>query len=175
MKFTQKIRIKIKEQSGMTLAEIMVVMGIFVILTAGMLMVFNTYADYWNVNRTKVELQQDLRLAMIRLSSDLRRAVAGTIDLPAGSSIELNENNQMTFDVRVASQVPGWSSFTIMLDDQGRLWCNEKIIAYNVKHLGFSRESAQPSIINVDFEMEKSRGGNRTIARNLDFSIQLRN
>ena len=70
---------KFTDNRGFTLMETMVALTIFAILVTAVLTVYvQGYASY-HANNQKIEVQENLRIALNRISRDLRQAKSGLI------------------------------------------------------------------------------------------------
>ena len=59
---------------GLSLVEILVAVAIFVFIAGGIIAVFTVGQSTWQQTETHIELQQDLRKAMVRVTKELRES-----------------------------------------------------------------------------------------------------
>ena len=184
-----KVKFLVKTEAGMSLAEAMVVISIFLILLGGITTSLNISTQYWNSNKVRVELQQELRLAMTWISSDLRQTSPFSIfDVPADGAVYTWITFQIPTDV--TNSTADWSANIryILLTgvDSTRLQRIEgidaKIIANNIQTLEFTRQEDdadtlkdESDVLEVSLSAQKDTIHGRTITNDLNFLVQLRN
>lgn len=174
-----KAKIKLMMRAnGVTLVEIMVALSIFLLLFGGIVAALNISTQYWSSNKVRVELQQDLRVAMTRMSSELRQTSSSTnplviIDVPADGM----PYSQITFMIPtdVTDSTVVWSAAILYSLSGTQLQRSGTVIANNIQTLQFSRTDAAPDIIQISLTAQKDTMQGRTITNNLNFSVQLRN
>lgn len=81
------MRKRINTQRALTLVELLVASGIMVILLMALMPLISASSRSWQRNSTDVDLTTDLALAMRRITNELRRAKAVTVDT-SGTRIE---------------------------------------------------------------------------------------
>lgn len=75
---------KLFNSSGFTLIEMLVVMGIFGVVLAGILKVFDTSNYTYKVQEEVAEMQQNVRVSKMFLEKDIRMAGCGLNNLSMG-------------------------------------------------------------------------------------------
>jgi len=65
---------KILSKNSFTLVELLIVCGILVFIVGGIIAVLNIGQSTWQNTETHIELQQDLRKAMIRVTKEIRES-----------------------------------------------------------------------------------------------------
>jgi len=182
----RKIFIKRKTDTsppmGFTLVETMMSTLIFLFLITAIYAIASISQKYWDVNKAKNELHQELRKAMDNMINDLRQAGPASItDVPADG----NEYPTITF--KIPTGVTGgsltWSTDSIQFVLAGPLseqlhrieGSDTKILALNVENVDFRRQASSPNILEVSLLGEKDTDKGLTVNYNLDFEVQLRN
>lgn len=167
---------------GFSLAETLVTVFIFSLLAAGLWAITLAGERSWQANRTKVELQQDMRKAMEAMINELREAGPASISnvpanntayttitfqIPSGVSF-----GQVTWDPNSIQYVLGGSPATQLRRVSGG---TTKVLANNVQSLQFQRFSADPERMLVTMQGQKNTVKGDAVGYNLAFEIQLRN
>ncbi len=79
MKLRFECRELIKQNSGLTMIELLIAFVIFGVLVVAVTPVFKEGNDFWQVTQAQVELRQNLNSALQLMSRELRQAKANTI------------------------------------------------------------------------------------------------
>jgi type II secretory pathway pseudopilin PulG len=168
-------------RKGYTLVEAMVTAILFAIIFGASLHLLLAGYDSWQVNTTKVELQQDIRTAMDWIKEDLTE---GGLDSIVNVSANGNWYTSIEFrkpsGISAGSMVWNANTTTYFLDtDSKQIQRNEngtiKTIAQNFSALQFRRLSSAPNIVEIAMAAQKQTPKGRVIDENMSFSIQLRN
>lgn len=77
----------IKNDSGMTMIELLIAFVIFGILVVAVTPVFKQGSDSWQDTKAEVELRQNLNSALQLMSRELRQAKASTVNVGTGDEI----------------------------------------------------------------------------------------
>ena len=186
-----------KRDGGYTLIEILVTVAIFAVLAAAIQGVLLVGESSWQTNSVRVELVQEIRKAMDRMSDDLRQTGPGAIeegpktaDGTTYTSIQFQkaigvQGGSIQWD-EVASKArytefildavnSGHLLKNIEVDDGNNNTNTSVVIAQNIKTLEFSRKGAAPDIIEVVLVAEKNTVKGRVITINFGFDVQMRN
>lgn len=93
---TSKMNIRINNQAGFTLAELLIFMLLTGILLSGIVTLLSTSVITTKRGNSLVEVQQTARAATDAIARELRYAQAGTIVIGNGSG-EVTDNKSITF------------------------------------------------------------------------------
>lgn len=160
-------------RQGFSLVEMMIVAIVGSLIIGGLYAVLIIGKNNWEINRDRVELQQNLRTAFEWMRKDLRQAGVATITgVPADGS----SNTSITFQTpsTVSSGSVVWASaITYARGGTGSAQLLRtvggvsKIIAQNVSALQFSRTASDPEVILITLQVQKNtpQHGVMTIAR----------
>jgi len=91
----------------LTLVELLVASGIMVLLLMALMPLISASSRSWQRNSTDVDLTMDLTLAMRRITSELRRAKAVTVD-SSGTRIEYTLPNNASGVFGLSFQTLKW-------------------------------------------------------------------
>lgn len=168
---------------GFTLVEALVTVMIFSIILGASYMVLLSGSDSWEVNRVRVELQQESRKAIDWMSQEMRETGSAAI-----TNVPADGNWYTTITFSLPSGVSGgsivWSGDTIQYVLGGTnsnqlqrvaTGVATKIIASNIQTLQFRRQSTSSNIVEVSVLARKNTLKGTQIDVNLDFKIRLRN
>ncbi len=169
-------------RGGFTLVETLISVFIFLFMITALYGIGTVSQRYWDANKAKNELQQELRKAMDGMIYDLRQAGQASIsDVPADGAW------YSTINFKVPDGVSGgsltWNNdaiqFVLAGPSSERLHRiqggDTKILALNVQSLGFRRQAAAPNLLEVSLQGQKDTDRGLTIDYNLAFEVQLRN
>ena len=87
MKFRFRYTELIKQNSGLTMIELLIAFVIFGILVVAVTPVFKQGSDSWQDTKAEVELRQNLNSALQFMSREMRQAKEGNINTGAGNEI----------------------------------------------------------------------------------------
>lgn len=161
---------------GFSLVEMMIVAIVGSLMIGGLYAVLIIGKNNWEINRDRVELQQNLRTAFEWLRRDLRQCGVYTITgVPANGST----NNSITFQTpsTVSSGAVVWgSAINYARGGTGNTQLlrtvsgNSKVIAQNVSAFQLSRTAADPSVILVTVQVQKNtpQHGVMTVSRSAE-------
>ena len=167
-------------KSGFTLVESMLAVLLFGMIFGAVMMINISGTENWNANETQLQLQQNMRLAIARLSDDLRQAgTSSVVNVTAGGAVQ----NSIVFRTvtGVNSGTAQWSANTITYDvnsNQLRRTVGlgtPSVSATNISSASFERKSSTPDIVDVIIMGSKDTFRGRTMTITGSFSVQLRN
>ncbi len=169
---------------GFSIAELMVTVVIFTIISTGVYTTFLVGNRSWQANKVKVELQQELRKAMDWMKEDLRQSgtATGVISVAADGA----PDTDITF--KIAESISGgsivWSEEiqyrlggTNSDQLQRRIVATEEIktIALDIQSLQITRQAATPEMVAIALQAQKNVPGGTALSMNSNFSVRLRN
>ncbi len=180
MKFLFK---KMKDRKGMSLAELLVSVFIFSILSAALLAVIVVGQRSWTTNEVKIGLRQELRKSMETMIYDLRQA--GNVSI---ANVPADDTWYPTIIFQIPSTVTGgiitWDANAIQYvlggTDGHQLRKvragTTQVVSKNIKSLQFRRLSSDSNILEVSLTAQDviALTGN-TLTMDLDFQVELRN
>ena len=175
----KRLKKYISNPRGFTLSEILMAVLIFSVLAAACYTIMASSSSSWQVNRYRIEVQQELRKSQDWMVSDLRQSGANTVtDVPADGAWY----NTITF--RTSTGVTGgaatWSANTIQFSLSGSQLrrisgSTTRVLAQNITSFQIRRQAATPNLVEVSLQAQKSVPSAAAIAGNLSFKVQLRN
>jgi len=160
----------LNRKKGFTLFELMVVLGIFAVLIALISNVLFTTDSATRTGLTYIELSQNVRLGIDKMTKELHNAQRSTITISTISE----GNNNITF------QIPG-NSNTIQYSLGGlnnsqlirtESKTNTTVLCNNVQGLQFSLSGR---IINITLQAGKTSLSRRDLTNALNISLKVRN
>ena len=189
--------------TGFTLIEILLVMGIFTIITGACLTLLSTGRVSVNIADTQSQTEESARQAMNRISKELRLSQAGRVSISnnLGSATSNTSGSVINFQVPVGCYETldltdtyelKWGTentqnahISYSLDGNSRLLrstytaedasdATSRIIAQNISSLNFSRSVISSSLINIVIVAQSGTASN-TAPQILRSSIRLRN
>ncbi len=161
------------------MAEIMVTILVFSILMTGLYTALRAGDESWETNKTRMELQQDLRKAMEWMKYELTEAGDTSI-----TNVLANGNwfTSIVFKIPtgVSNGAIAWDAntitFQISANQLQRVYNGTtKILANNITSLQFRRQAATSDILEVALTAQKTTVKGKTVTRQLTFEVQLRN
>jgi Tfp pilus assembly protein PilW len=168
--------------AGMTLVETLVTLLVSSVIFSACLIIFNTGSHMYHASNTQIELQQELREAMLWMQEDLIQTGASKItgvpaDGSAYSSLTLYlpsgvSNGAIQWSASAIQFLLGGTGGTDMLR---RVNGSDKIIGRNIKTVTFSREAAAPNIVVISMMAEKDDAQGRPLSDTLSFRVKVRN
>ena len=175
-----------KNHQGVTLVELMVTVIIFAFILGICYSLLISGSDSWETNSARVELQQELRKAMDRMSQDLRQAgSASIVDVPADgnayTSITFRKSagvsgGNLVWDSSTTRYFLGGTGGTQLLRQVGAQTAS--VIAQNIQSLQFSRQTSTANVVNVSIQTQKTTLRRKMLtgtAPSLTLKIYLRN
>ncbi len=169
---------------GFSIAELLVTVVIFSIVSAGVYTTFLVGSRSWQTGRVTTELRQELRKAMDWMREDLRQS--GGSSSISGSVVEGAGSPAASVTFQIASSVSGgnivWSSDIQYViggtnsDQLHRITGGvTRIIARDMQSLALSRAAAAPDIVDIVLVAQKNVPGGGTRSLSSTFSIMMRN
>ncbi len=176
---------------GFTLVEMMVTVLLFSVISAAIYSTLLSGMHSMEVTKSRVELQQDFRLGMERMKSDLRQAsMRSVIDVPADDSWYTSVTFRVSEGASEGRQ--SWPTETIQYFLSGSTPnqlhrkvtsdpVDDKIVAENISTLKFRRETATPNIMEVSMSgftsilRDTNINANATISVSSTFKVLFRN
>jgi prepilin-type N-terminal cleavage/methylation domain-containing protein len=168
-----------QNERGFTLAELMVVLAIFLMMSGGIFQMTVAAQNIWNENKAKIEVQQNLRKAMEAIVNDIRQT--GSITITDATALDTSYS---TLTFKKPSTITGgnivWNSFTTkyQLDAAGQQL--QKVenaatttVATKITAITFSRPST--NAVHVALSAQAVSSGGRTAQRSITFDVQMRN
>jgi len=169
----------LKDSRGFTLSEVLMAAFIFSLLSVACYTIMASSSSSWQVNRARIELQQELRKSQNWMINELRQSGSSVItNVPADGA------PYTTITFRTSSGVSGgsvtWSSNTIQFIRSGTQLQRisggvTKVLAQNISLLQFRRQGATPNLVEVSLQVQKNVPGSSAISGNLSFKVQVRN
>ena len=172
----------LQSNKGYTLIEALFAILLFSLIFGICMTILLTGSDFWQVNSTLIEVQQEMRKAEDWMKEDLVEAGATTI-----SNVPADNNPYDTITFKVASGVSGgnvtWSSNSIRyvlggtnLDELQRIEGLEtKTLAHNIESLSFLRLSTTPNILKVSVGAQKTTPKGPQVSATISFQVVIRN
>ena len=152
---------------------------IFSLLSVACYTIMASSSSSWQVNRVRIELQQELRKSQNWMINELRQSGSSVItNVPAVGTL------YTTITFRTANGVSGgsitWSTDTIQFLLSGTQLQRSsggttKVLAQNISLLQFRRQAATPNLLEVTVQAQKKAPTSVTLSANLSFKVQLRN
>lgn len=164
---------------GFTLVEIVVVMLIVAVLFSCFIMFFLIGFRLWDGGYARIELQQELRVALELISNDLRQSSQTQI-----SGVNANGAPYSSISFYICNGVSGGNiSWGSNLIHYGIINSNElqriegamsTVIAHNIRSLQFRRQPSAPDTVEVSLQLGKSLMQS-DLNDNLTFKVKMRN
>ncbi|MFC1704183.1 type II secretion system protein J [Candidatus Omnitrophota bacterium] len=168
-------RMTVLSCQGLSLVEVLVTVLILAMMGGIFLSVVVVGNSSWITNSIQVELQQEIRKAILWISDDLRQSGPTRVDVEDDSV----PHTSIQFDICTggAAGVITWSANPIdyhldgnqLIRDDGA----ERVISHNIQTLQFWRDVSD--IVDVQLVAQKSVLGGRTVNVTSSFQVQLRN
>lgn len=185
-RFHQKVFLTTKRlqfSNGFSLVEVMVTMFIFSILVTGLYASLAAGENSWQVNKTKMELQQELRKAVEWMKYDLQEAGSGSITNVPADGAWYSTITFKTPDGVTSSGAINWSSDTTQFILAGTnsnelhriIGSTTKILAQSISSLHFRRQSTSSEILEVGLIAQKDTDKGISVSSQLMLEVQLRN
>ncbi len=173
------MRKKITNINGVTLVEMMITVIIFFLITSGMYAMTIGAQGIWEDNKVAIDLSQNLRKAMEAISHDLRQAAPSTItDVLANGSAYTAITFKKPYGISGGLLV--WNPYTTRYFLSGTVLMKIENsirvpVATNIKTIQFRRYGTEPDAVQIYVQGEGISAKGRTIQRDLNFSVKLRN
>lgn len=170
---------RITTKAGFSLIEVMFSLAILLIVSGGLLSVFAAGDDTWQVNRTRIGLQQEARRAMENMIYDLRHASSSSVvnvlaDGTPFTSITFRKPNNVTngtLQWNGVDTVIGLSGTNLQKTEGNTV----QVLARDVSAVTFTRTSTAPDILLVSLTTQRSTNEGLAVDYTLNFDVQLRN
>ena len=172
----------LRNNRGLSLVEVLVTMFIFLFVAGAIYTLTIVGNDIWMANKTRIELQQELRKGMDWMIYELRAAGPSSIlDVPADGSWY----SSITFKTPsgVSSGSISWNATSVQFILGGtngqqlqRIFGGStKLLASNITAVQFRRQVASSDILEVSLQAQNTAPGSAALSSDLDFEVQLRN
>lgn len=170
---------RLKNTRGFTLSEVLVAVFIFSLLGAACYGIMASGSSSWQVNRTRIELQQELRKSQDWMIHDLRQSGSGVI-----TTVPADGNWYTSITFRTCAGASGgaitWSADTIQFALSGTQLQRTsggttKVLGQSISSLQIRRQAATPNLVEVALQAQKNVPSAPAITFNLSFKVQLRN
>lgn len=173
----------LRETAGFSLVEVLITVSLFAILFTACFIVLLSGSKSWEINSTKMQVQQELRKAVDWIKEDMFDAGQSTItNVPADGSWY----STITFKVPtgVSGNAPVWSSSTTQFVLGGGATANQlqeitggvtRILANKIQSLQFRRQSTSPGIVEVSVQAQKTSTKGTLVTMSTSFKVKLRN
>lgn len=173
----------LRNTAGFSLVEILVTLLIFSVLFTASFIVLLSGSKSWEINSTRMQVQQELRKAVDWIKEDMFDAGQSTItNVPADGSWY----STITFKTPtgVSGNTAVWSSSTTQFTLGSGADANQlqeitggvtKILANNIQSLQFRRQSTSPGIVEVSVQAQKTSTKGTPVTMSTSFKIKLRN
>lgn len=156
------------DRDGFTFIEMMVALGIFTVLMAGIYTVLVICDSTSRTGLTYIELSQDARLGIDRMIRELRNARRSTISIPDGSYITFEvPGNSNTIQYSLGGL--GGRQLIRTESEADTVLCN------NVGSIQFSPSAFSGSIISITLQTQKTSLSRRDLTTSLNVSLKVRN
>lgn len=164
---------------GFTLAESMVTIMIFAIIIGALYVALRAGDENWQTNKTRMELQQELRKAMEWMKFELMQAGNASI-----TNVPANGTSYTTITFKVPTGVSNgsitWDANSIVYQVSSnqlqRVYNGAtRILATNITTLQFERQATTSDILEVSLTAQGTTVKNKTVTRQINFEVQLRN
>lgn len=169
----------IRENQASSMVEMMITTAIFSMMILAAYLINTAGANSYDVNQTKVNVQQETRKAMDFIYYELRQSSASVIaDVPEDGQW----HNSISFQTP-ASVLNGtivWSSNPISYSlSNGSLTRtqseNSRIIANHIETMIFRRNGDTPSIVDIEIVASDISPRGLPLESRTDFKVHLRN
>ena len=181
---------------GFTLAEVLVVMALFIILSGAMLSALLSTQQTWTAGSVEMMLTSELRKGLDAMSRELVQGQAGQILRPAANGAVTNDlvfripqdrNGDGTV-LDANGQIAEWSndiSYSMnrtnscirsQVNDPGLLPRRiDTTLANHVNNLMFSRDPATPDVVQIQMAASTLSQDGRLRTRTMNTRVKLRN
>jgi len=162
--------INLNDKKGFSFIEMMVVLGIFTIITAGTYRVIVMGESTTHEGLTHIEISQDVRLGIDKMVNELRNAESSTINIPSAGVITFQVlNNSNTIQYALGAN-----------PNEDRLTRTEAgvdtILCKNIGSIVFSPSPFSGNTVTIDLQAEKKFGKSmRDLTAALNVDVRVRN
>ena len=168
-------------RSGFTLPEVMVTLLLLTAVSALTLSLMLSGSRSWQLNKTQILLQGELRKSAEWIKEDLRQTgSAGITNVPANGTwyttitfqkVTGTSGGVATWSTSYIYALGGTGNTDLRRTDNG----TTRAIAYNITVLQFRRQAATANIMEVNLTAQTRTEQGRTITISSSFEIKLRN
>ncbi|MBU0468803.1 MAG: prepilin-type N-terminal cleavage/methylation domain-containing protein [Candidatus Omnitrophica bacterium] len=183
---------KLADNKGVTLAEIMVTMLIFSIISVALFTMSIVGENSWQVTQAKTEVIQELRKSMDAMNYDLIETGSSAIsnvlpDTDASPYEDTAEDDdwyssitfQLPTGVSGGSLQWGSDNIQFMVNGENQLVritpSGTRVVAQNITSLGFYRSSSNSDMIQIALTAQKTTTRGMKIQLEVNFSVKMRN
>lgn len=166
--------------TGFTLVEVLVSVLIFAFISAAIFMVLSVGKASWYTGDAEIELNQEMRKALMIINGQLRQSGSAVI-----SGVPANDNYYTSITFKVSQGVGTSGSIQWSENINYSLNVNHQIIslkagvssilANNITSLQFRRPSGNPDIIESYITAQKNTAGGRSLQDSITSSVKMRN
>ena len=146
-------------------------------------MILLSGSESWQINSTKVEVQQEARKAGDWIKQELIQSGASTI-----TNVPANGTWYTTITFKTAIGTSGgsisWSAntiqYSIVAAGTGRRLVRTsggttRVLAVSMQSLQFRRQAATPNVVEVNLQARKLTPKGTTLTNNSNFKVKMRN
>ena len=176
---------KLRNQDGVTLPEVLITVTIFTLLMGVAFRILLSSSDNWQVNKTRTELQQNLRIGSDWIKEDLRQSGASstgiTYPLLTGPTFAEIPTSYIKFQKATGAvgEVTQWSSeikYSLSNSQLVRRFNGvDRVIAQDFSTISFTRATATPNLVTVSMTVSRIDKKGVTISLTYSFNVNLRN
>ena len=177
------MKLSLKNESGFTLVETIVAVMLFTLLWGACVLIYISGSDSWQTNSVRLELHQEVRRAIARVTEDIRESGTGSItDVPAdgnwydtitfrkASSVS---SGNIVWAANTTSYYVGGAGLDQLIEQTGV--STTGVAALDITSVQFRRQSATADIVEVNMVASKDTFRGRNLSVTVNFDIQLRN
>ena len=177
----QKILRRLSDRRGFSFAELIIVVLISSFLIGGIYTVLGAGTSSWEINRDRLEVQQELRKGMDWMRRDLRQAGISTVTgVPANGTWYTTiifqtpsgvAGGTITWNAAVQYSRAGTGNQQLLRTVGG----TPRVIAQNFNTLQFRRTAADPSVIQISAQAQKNTPQHGLISMTVTTQERMRN
>lgn len=182
----------LSNNKGVTIAEIMVTVLIFSVISIALFTTSMVGENSWQVNQARTEVIQELRKSMDAMNSDLIETGPSAISnvLPDSDSSPYENTaedddwySSITFQLPtgISGGTLQWSADNVQFVVNGNNQLvritpsGTRVVAQNITSLGFYRSSSSPDMIQIALTAQKTTTRGIPIELEVNFSVKMRN
>jgi Tfp pilus assembly protein PilW len=177
----QRILARLAGRGGFSFAELIVVVLISTFLIGGIYTILGAGKNSWEINRDRLEVQQELRKGLDWMRRDLRQAGVSTVtSVPANGTWYTSITFQTPSGVSAGTAT--WNAAVTYArggTDGNRLLRTvggtPRIIALNFTALQFRRTAADPNVIEISAQAQKNTPQHGLITMTVTTKERMRN
>jgi len=166
-------------RGGFSFAEILIVIVISTFLMGAMYTVLLTGRNSWEINRDRVEIQQEIRKGLDWIRKDLRQAGLSTVTgvtangVPNTSIVFQTPSGVSAGSVTWAPTIQYSVNANQLIRTTGA--ATNRVIAINISAIQFSRTAANPSLVNISITGQKNTPQHGLITMTVTAQERMRN